>query len=84
MYFKFVCPSCTKGLKVREEHVGKRTRCPYCKRTITITAPNESEEPAEQEVDPLDQLAAAGSGQANLTNPAPWPSMPPTGSMWWT
>jgi len=72
MYFKFVCPSCSKGLKVRDEHVGKRTRCPYCKSTVTITAPAENEEPAAQEVDPLDQLAAAaGSDKAPQQAAAP-------------
>lgn len=66
MYFKYVCPSCSKALKVREEHVGKRTRCPFCKSAVTITAPTASEPPAEEQ-DSLSQLAAAAQGGA----PAP-------------
>lgn len=57
MYFKLVCPSCDKSLKVSQEHVGKRTRCPFCKNAITIPAP-----PAEEPVDPLSELAAAAGG----------------------
>lgn len=36
MYVKLSCPSCGKGLKVKEELAGQRARCPYCKAPITI------------------------------------------------
>ncbi|MEO0475794.1 MAG: MotA/TolQ/ExbB proton channel family protein [Planctomycetota bacterium] len=78
MYFKFVCPSCDKSLKVRTEHVGKRTRCPFCKSAITITAP--PEESADEPVDPLSELAAAagdsGTPIEQPTASAPEPQAP--------
>lgn len=36
MYVKLICPSCGKGLKVKEELAGQRARCPHCKAPITI------------------------------------------------
>ena len=36
MYFKFPCEHCGKSLKVSEENVGRRARCPYCHKAITI------------------------------------------------
>src|SRR5262245_3672212 len=39
MYFQFVCPSCQKSLKVREENAGGKVRCPYCHETLSVKAP---------------------------------------------
>lgn len=30
MYFEFPCAHCKKNLKISEEHIGKKVRCPYC------------------------------------------------------
>lgn len=30
MYFEFPCAFCKKPLKISEEHVGRKVRCPYC------------------------------------------------------
>lgn len=51
MYFQFSCSSCNKKLKVREEKVGSKIRCPYCKTPILIEAPKETtpEFPVEEE-----------------------------------
>ncbi|MEI7780881.1 MAG: hypothetical protein WCJ18_03015, partial [Planctomycetota bacterium] len=35
------CPHCSKSLKVRSELVGRSARCPYCRSTVTVTAPEE-------------------------------------------
>lgn len=44
MYFEFQCSQCSKKLKVREENVGSKVRCPYCHTTQTIAAPPPVEE----------------------------------------
>ncbi|MBI1368378.1 MAG: hypothetical protein GC162_06955 [Planctomycetes bacterium] len=36
MYFKFPCDHCGKNLKVSEENVGRKARCPYCHKAITV------------------------------------------------
>jgi len=46
MYFQFACPNCGKNLKVSEENVGRRVRCPYCHNVMTVNAPKRPE-PAE-------------------------------------
>ncbi|NOX53288.1 MAG: hypothetical protein GXP27_02395 [Planctomycetes bacterium] len=43
MYFQFACPSCSKNLKVSEENVGRRVRCPYCHNVMTVQAPKRTE-----------------------------------------
>jgi len=77
VYFKFICPSCGKSLKVRDEHIGHRSRCPYCRSTVTITAPEVGSEPAAAGQDPLDQLAAVASGRGvGAGNEAPRDALP--------
>ena len=39
MYFKMPCPHCGKRLKVREEQVGRRAHCPYCRGTVEVQIP---------------------------------------------
>lgn len=43
MYVKLPCPSCGKNLKVSQEHLGQKARCPHCKNQITLpaSAPNQ-------------------------------------------
>ncbi|RMG39194.1 MAG: hypothetical protein D6725_05680 [Planctomycetota bacterium] len=41
MYFQFACEHCGKGLKVREENIGRRVRCPYCRQSMTVRAPED-------------------------------------------
>jgi len=36
MYFKFPCQHCKKSLKVKEEHAGRRAKCPYCGRSVVV------------------------------------------------
>ena len=62
MYFKFTCPNCGKNLKSREEHVGRRVGCPYCKTTVTVTSPAEAPESSPES--PLPEIDA---GQAGYT-----------------
>ncbi len=39
MYFQIVCESCGKRLKVREEHAGKKVKCPHCQQTQVVKVP---------------------------------------------
>lgn len=39
MYFQFPCEKCSKKLKVRDENVGKKVRCPYCHHTMLVKKP---------------------------------------------
>ncbi|MEX2213547.1 MAG: MotA/TolQ/ExbB proton channel family protein [Phycisphaeraceae bacterium] len=39
MYFRFDCPHCSHSLKVREEHSGRKVRCPHCHNQSVIPAP---------------------------------------------
>lgn len=42
MYVQFACTNCGKNLKVREENVGRRVRCPYCQHALTIKPTGET------------------------------------------
>tara|TARA_R110002111_G_scaffold248400_1_gene312003 strand:+ start:5588 stop:7090 length:1503 start_codon:yes stop_codon:yes gene_type:complete len=39
MYFQFPCEKCSKKLKVRDENIGKKVRCPYCHHTMLVQKP---------------------------------------------
>ncbi len=39
MYFQFPCEKCSKKLKVRDENIGKKVRCPYCHHTMLVKKP---------------------------------------------
>ena len=36
------CPDCDKSLKVRDELIGKTARCPHCRSSITVKAPEKT------------------------------------------
>ncbi len=42
MYFEFTCENCKKKLRLREEYVGKRARCPYCQHAQVVQPPSPS------------------------------------------
>ncbi len=39
MYFEFPCANCKKNLKISEEHIGKKVRCPYCHQSQVARGP---------------------------------------------
>ncbi len=45
MYWQVTCQSCGKGLRMREEHIGRRVRCPYCRREFLAKPPEQGPEP---------------------------------------
>ncbi|MFG0334633.1 MAG: MotA/TolQ/ExbB proton channel family protein [Maioricimonas sp. JB049] len=40
MYLEFVCAKCQKKLKVREENLGSKVRCPYCHHAQVLETPS--------------------------------------------
>jgi hypothetical protein len=38
MAIEFICPTCQKVLKLRDEAAGKTGKCPFCKSVITVPA----------------------------------------------
>jgi len=53
MYFQFACTHCGKSLRAREEHIGRKVVCPYCRTQVEIE-PQESK--AAQGISPTDAL----------------------------
>ena len=37
----FSCPDCGKELRVKEELIGKRRKCPFCQSKVSVPAPEE-------------------------------------------
>ncbi|HBL42970.1 MAG TPA: hypothetical protein DDZ90_06200, partial [Planctomycetaceae bacterium] len=62
MYFQFPCEKCSKKLKVRDENVGKKVRCPYCHHTMLVKKP---ESPV---IDTTIDVSASGSTSASRTS----------------
>lgn len=53
MYFQFACNHCGKSLRAREEHIGRKVVCPYCRTQVEI----EPQQPkSAQEEAPTDAL----------------------------
>lgn len=44
MYFEFPCVNCKKNLKISEEHIGRKVRCPYCHQGQLATGPRATED----------------------------------------
>ena len=83
MYYKMPCPHCGKNLKFREEHIGRKARCPYCRETAELKAELAvlQEEPSRYAPSPPPAPApasgaepSAGSGTATVGEPAPAPA----------
>jgi hypothetical protein len=70
MFFTMPCPQCGKSLKVRSELVGRSARCPYCRGTITVTAP---EDKPSAVATPQTSSAAAAPGLPATPSSRPVP-----------
>ncbi len=68
MYFKFPCTGCGKNLKAREEHIGRRVGCPYCRAAVVVPAPAPLEPVSEP---PSLQIASSSSPAAPSPAAAP-------------
>jgi len=84
MYFKFPCEHCGKSLKVSEENVGRRARCPYCHKSITVPQVSPADIPvatprgkrgaAEGGREPDKSVSASGTEWSHGTNVPMLPS----------
>lgn len=77
MYFEFPCAHCKKNLKISEEHIGKKVRCPYCHQGQVARGPQTRTEDALRFLDSskTDSAATAGSPtKSGATAGGPQPS----------
>lgn len=59
MPLEFNCPMCKAALRVKDEHAGKKMKCPKCAKVVSIPA---AEEEVIEEVDVVEDEAAAPAG----------------------
>ncbi|MCA9268400.1 MAG: MotA/TolQ/ExbB proton channel family protein [Planctomycetales bacterium] len=76
MYFKFDCPQCGKNLKVREELIGRKCGCPYCRATITIPQPELEPPPAPPPQQQSGEFAALGAIKSTAVRRKPEAAAP--------
>lgn len=79
MYFKFGCNNCGKNLKVSDEHVGRKAKCPYCHTSQVVPPPPEADFSALDELEKLadEQLPVAKRREEDAAPseaPAPAPA----------
>lgn len=84
MYFEFTCEQCKKKLRLREEYVGKKARCPYCQHAQVVQPPSPTgpDDPLSflQEVAPAPRPeGAAAVRESSPAPPAPSKRSPPAG-----
>ncbi|MBM4041015.1 MAG: hypothetical protein FJ290_21150 [Planctomycetes bacterium] len=79
MYWEVPCQSCGKNLKVRTEHVGRRVRCPYCRKEFVGTPPPATVAPPRTVLPasmPREERAAATVQVPSVPAPQPPVSLP--------
>lgn len=68
MYFEFACSSCSKNLKVRPEHAGRRVSCPYCRSQIVVPDTRDDTEDVEEIGELETQLQDISGHSTSLAN----------------
>jgi biopolymer transport protein ExbB/TolQ/DNA-directed RNA polymerase subunit RPC12/RpoP len=71
MFFEFVCEKCGKKLKIREENVGGRVRCPHCQHTQLVEGPSTTDVETPFSFIPQEPDAAKGGAGAAKSTPPP-------------
>lgn len=64
MPIESICQSCSKRLRVADEHAGKLARCPHCNSIYTVPTPSGGTLPSATSADPMRPLTP-------LSTPAP-------------
>jgi predicted Zn finger-like uncharacterized protein len=57
MALEISCPSCQAALRIREEHAGKRLKCPRCSAVISVPASLNSAQQAVEQIRPAPRVA---------------------------
>lgn len=80
MFFKMPCPLCGKSLRVREESVGRKARCPHCSGTIEVQRPESLFDPlaAPAVVAPQQPTAAETPSTPQAAAPVTGPGIAPS------
>jgi predicted Zn finger-like uncharacterized protein len=60
MPLEFKCPACQAALRVKDEHAGKKMKCPKCAKVIAI--PEKQAEEVFEDVEVVDEEAAESAG----------------------
>lgn len=72
MYYKIVCTNCQKSLKVREENLGRKARCPYCHHSVAVPAGEAAMPVAASRRDESGQQATPSQSQSSATSSHEW------------
>jgi hypothetical protein len=84
MPIELSCTGCGQTLRVGDEHVGKKARCPKCGTISNVPAAGESPPPASRQAAPFDTdkpAAEAANPFADLPEPTVNPYQSPSGSV---
>lgn len=71
------CPSCTRKLTAKDEHVGRVAKCPSCQTLVTIPSakpPQPVQPPTPPLVPPLGSFVAPHASKPSVSIPLPSPS----------
>ena len=71
---KLSCTNCSRLMTIKEEHIGKPVRCPYCQAVVKLTPPTNFLQPTEPDQhDPFRDEPAPDNAPATsfLDDPAP-------------
>ncbi|MFV0442037.1 MAG: MotA/TolQ/ExbB proton channel family protein [Planctomycetaceae bacterium] len=69
MYFEFACSKCQKKLKVREENIGGKVRCPHCHTTQLVEGPSTVDQDSPFNF-VVNDTSAAGTPGASAGSPS--------------
>lgn len=69
MYFKHDCPKCQRSLKLSEQHVGKKIKCPFCANTFDVNVGDQpqSDIPAVPQIDTGDKSSSQAVSRIKQT-----------------
>lgn len=70
MYFQFACEHCGKSLRAREEHIGRKVVCPYCRTQVGIQKQQPSVEQQETSEPAFKQLKTSTAPAISRSKPA--------------
>lgn len=75
MYLEFPCGNCKKTLKISEEHLGRKVRCPYCHQAQVVQPPAPPSAPKAE--NPLDFLGGSPGAKREAPATTTAPAEPP-------